>query len=478
MSSASPPPATLRVRFAPRTSIRDNGRLLIGGTPGRLVRLRSAAADAVIEWRAGGAVGEASARRALARRLLDAGILVPDPASSSAVGLTVIVPTHGRAAQLDRCLGSLRATAPDAELVVVDDGSPDPEAIAMVAAAHGAAITRHSRRRGPAAARNTGAAATGSPLLGFVDSDVVVEAGCLGRLAAAFADPATGIVAPRVRSLGLPRGAVAAYEAEHSSLDMAQRANLVRPGGEVSYVPSTTLVVRREAFGAGFDEALEVGEDVDFVWRTVGAGWNVWFDPSAEVGHEHRTSLPAFAARRFAYAASIGPLARRHPEALPGVWADSSVAVVIAAVSGRPRFAALALALTTLRRARTLPTRTERPVLLSSELSARSVVRASRSLARIVTCVWWPVLVPALPWSRRGRALFTVAWFQRLVEARPRRPADVALTVLEDILTTLGTWQSCWRSRTAVPLLPSVRHGLAPAKMPRVTGPSRARTAQ
>ena len=43
----------------------------------------------------------------------------------------------------------------------------------------------------------------------------------------------------------------------------------MRPGSPVAYVPTAALVVRRSALEAldGFDEALAVGEDVDFVWR-------------------------------------------------------------------------------------------------------------------------------------------------------------------------------------------------------------------
>jgi glycosyltransferase involved in cell wall biosynthesis len=58
----------------------------------------------------------------------------------------VIVPVHGWAPYLAEALDSVRAEGPD-EVVVVDDGSPEPSPLATV---------RRPARGGPAAARQTG----------------------------------------------------------------------------------------------------------------------------------------------------------------------------------------------------------------------------------------------------------------------------------------------------------------------------------
>src|SRR5206468_8616958 len=115
-------------------------------------------------------------------------------------------------------------------------------------------------------------------------------------------------------------------------LDMGDRPSVVGAGSPVPYVPSAALLLRRAAAPDGFDPALEVGEDVDLVWRLSDAGWRVLYDPRATVRHEHRTALPAFARRRLTYARSIALLARRPPGALPAVWVEPWSASALAAL--------------------------------------------------------------------------------------------------------------------------------------------------
>jgi glycosyltransferase involved in cell wall biosynthesis len=112
-----------------------------------------------------------------------------------------VVPTHDRLPQLERCLVALAAAYPVAHLLVVDDGSAAAADVAAIARANGADVVRHDTPQGPSAARNSGLRGTTASLIAFVDSDVVVEPGCLERLAGHFADQAVGAAAPRVLAL-------------------------------------------------------------------------------------------------------------------------------------------------------------------------------------------------------------------------------------------------------------------------------------
>ena len=87
-------------------------------------------AEAIAGWQRPAPVGDRPGYRALARRLLDAGMLAPRPAPAAATSeLTVVVPVRDRPAQLARCLDAVLAACPGAPLIVVDDGSADPAAL-------------------------------------------------------------------------------------------------------------------------------------------------------------------------------------------------------------------------------------------------------------------------------------------------------------------------------------------------------------
>ena len=183
-----------------------------------------------------------------------------------------MIPVRDRYAELGRCLAGLRGLP---HVVVVDDCSADPEAIAAICAEHGARVVRRAVNGGPGAARNSGLAVASTALVAFLDSDCVPRPGWLDRLLPHFGDQAVGAVAPRIVPHEEGTTWLGRYEGASSTLDMGSRPSIVRPGARVSYVPGAALVVRKAAAGAGFAAGMYVGEDVDFVWRMAAAGWRV-----------------------------------------------------------------------------------------------------------------------------------------------------------------------------------------------------------
>ena len=156
-------------------------------------------------------------------------------------------------------------------------------------------------------------------------------------LAAHFADPIVGAVAPRVRPV-TGNSAAGRYLAARAPLDLGPAEARVAPLTRLSYVPTAALMVRAGAVPAGgFDPGLRYGEDVDLIWRMIGAGWRVRYDPAAEVRHAEPGRWPAVLARRFRYGNSAAPLARRHPGLVPPLilqaWPAAAVAALLA---GRP----------------------------------------------------------------------------------------------------------------------------------------------
>lgn len=396
----------------PETKSYDGGRVVLGGSPRRALRLTDSGAARARALLAGGAVAD-DVDAALARRLLVAGVAHPaSPSVPLTTGVDVVVPACGTQ-PLARLQGAC----------VVDDGSPDPIA--------GAAV-RLPVNRGPAAARNAGLAATSAPIVAFVDSDVEVSAETIGLLAAMLDDDAIGAVAPRIRPAG-------------TRLDMGARPGVVRPGARTSYVPSTVLVVRRTAIEAvgGFDETLRVGEDVDLVWRLAAAGWMVRYVPEFEATHQEPSSRLARLNRSRRYGTSAGPLARRHPKA-PLSPRVPAVAAVLLATAGRPLLATTALAgplVPVVRRMWTAGI----PATNAGAIGVASMLVPTANAARWLTQLWSPVLgVLAVRAVRRRDPVAGLA----VALAAVRRQT------LDDLAYGAGVWTGCVRARSWRPLLP------------------------
>ncbi len=222
--------------------------LLSGGSPPRLLRLNAAGLRALGELR-GGPVGSADSAR-LARRLTDAGLAHPrPPAPGQLAAATVVIPVRDRPGGLGRSLTALGGAYP---VIVVDDGSLDPGAVARVCARHGARLQRRPSSGGPGPARNDGLALVTTPLVAFLDSDCTAGPEWITRLAAHFADPLVGAVAPRVRPAACPTAA-GRYLDARAPVDMGGSESGVAPLTRLAYLPAAALLVRREAAGRGFD---------------------------------------------------------------------------------------------------------------------------------------------------------------------------------------------------------------------------------
>ncbi len=83
--------------------------------------------------------------------------------------ISVILPAKNEAHGLQRTLPILRACFPEAEVIVVDDGSTDTTA--AVAASHGARVLRSPYSMGNGAAIKRGARAASGEILVFMDAD-------------------------------------------------------------------------------------------------------------------------------------------------------------------------------------------------------------------------------------------------------------------------------------------------------------------
>ena len=209
--------------------------------------------------------------------------------------LSVVVPFHRDLAKLDQCLSGLRAaaralpagTSLDDLIVVADGAVEDATALART---HAATVTAIEGPRGPAVARNHGAAGASGDLIVFVDSDVVASAGALNQLAARF------LLDPELAAV------FGAYDEQPADPGfVSQGKNLAhsfihqRSAGDASTFWAGLGAVRAEVFArvGGFDErfARPSVEDIDLGYRIRASGGRILLDPAIQGRHLKRWTL-------------------------------------------------------------------------------------------------------------------------------------------------------------------------------------------
>lgn len=84
-------------------------------------------------------------------------------------GISIILPAKNESAAIGTTVSSIRQYYPDAEVIVVNDGSTDNTA--AVAEAAGARVVHHPYSKGNGAAIKTGARAAGGEIIVFMDAD-------------------------------------------------------------------------------------------------------------------------------------------------------------------------------------------------------------------------------------------------------------------------------------------------------------------
>ena len=198
-------------------------------------------------------------------------------------GITVVVPTIGRAEPLQRLLESLAACDPRADEILVVDQSGDP-AVADVVEAHadvGARLVTCDGR-GVAVGRNVGLREARNALVCITDDDCTVEPNWVG-VADRFGLLRPGeIVTGRVLPAGDPRG-IPSTKVDPLPRDLSAE----RRGG---FLFGNNVVLPRDAVleAGGFDERFgpeEAAEDNEFCYRWLKGGGRLSYEPSLVVHH-------------------------------------------------------------------------------------------------------------------------------------------------------------------------------------------------
>ena len=88
---------------------------------------------------------------------------------SNAISLSIVIPAKNEAVAIGDVVANARSAYPDAQIIVVDDGSTDTTA--QVAKESGATVIRHPDSLGNGAAVKSGARAASGEFIAFMDGD-------------------------------------------------------------------------------------------------------------------------------------------------------------------------------------------------------------------------------------------------------------------------------------------------------------------
>jgi GT2 family glycosyltransferase len=238
-------------------------------------------------------------------------------AGEDPVGASIVIVSYRTGAALGPCLAATAAARGVDQIILVDNGNPEPETRmldAFAAADARVALLRGHGNVGFAAACNKGAQRARCDVLAFVNPDVAIEPDAIERLAEALAAaPPPAIVGGDLRDAagrperGSRRDRLTLWRAFVSFTGLSRlepAAPLLRdfnrhldplPVGPtpVGAISGALMALRRADFEAigGFDEGyfLHV-EDIDLCRRAEEAGWRVVFQPGPHGVHARSTS--------------------------------------------------------------------------------------------------------------------------------------------------------------------------------------------
>jgi N-acetylglucosaminyl-diphospho-decaprenol L-rhamnosyltransferase len=251
--------------------------------------------------------------------------------------VSIVVVSWNTRAALARCLASVvrDPLGAESEVWVVDNGSSDGSAAMVEERFPRIRLVRNDANRGFAAACNQALVRATGQVAVLLNSDAMVEPGCLERLRGVLdRRPEIGVVGGQlIGPEGRPQRShgrvptVGAFVGEMLGADRVPGLRRLVPsvaspprrrerGREVGHVSGACLAIRRDVLErAGLlDERFFLYfEDTDLCVRARRAGFLVWFEPGALVRHEGQASAAQLGPEaEVQYARSASAFVRKH----------------------------------------------------------------------------------------------------------------------------------------------------------------------
>ena len=274
---------------------------------------------------------------------------------------SIIVPVYNRPDEVGELLASLsRQTVKDFEVIVVEDGSSIR--CEDVCKQFAGVLDLHYYEKpnsGPGQSRNYGAERARGEWVVVLDSDVVLPKGYLAAVEESLSPNPSPVERGDDESEASPIGgrlegasAFGGPDAAHDSFTPVQKAisysmtSFFTTGGirggkkkgalDKFYPRSFNMGVRRDVYQqlGGFSK-MRFGEDIDFSYRIVEAGYQTALIPEAWVWHKRRTDFRKFFRQVYNSGIARINLEKRHPgtmklvHLLPAVFTLGVIALLL-----------------------------------------------------------------------------------------------------------------------------------------------------
>ena len=257
---------------------------------------------------------------------------------------SIIVPVFNRPDEVDELLESLsNQTLKDFEVIIVEDGSTKTCKDVCDKYADILVLLYYAKENsGPGQSRNYGAERASGDYLLILDSDVVLHEGYIQAVEDSLKETPT-------EAFGGP-------DAAHPSFTPVQKAisysmtSFFTTGGirggktklDKFYPRSFNMGIRRDVYLQlrGFSK-MRFGEDIDFSYRIVEAGYQPRLFPEAWVWHKRRTDFRKFFRQVYNSGIARINLEKRHPgtmklvHLLPTVFTVGVIGLILISAVGR-----------------------------------------------------------------------------------------------------------------------------------------------
>jgi len=206
---------------------------------------------------------------------------------SSGIKVSVVVPAYNAESTVGDCIASLlklHYPPEQRELIVVDNASTDRTGTILSGYRQQINVL-FEKKRGAAAARNTGLRHARGEAIAFIDADCIADPDWLGKVIQPLHAPHVGVVGGRILAQGIPNHIEAFGDTIHDHNLSINKWKTPHP--MTANWASPRAALQKDGF---FDERFLRAQDCDLSYRLVEAGYKLVYEEQAIVYHKNKNT--------------------------------------------------------------------------------------------------------------------------------------------------------------------------------------------